>query len=224
MYFKDRVDAGKQLSKLLAKYKDKDVVVYALPRGGVVLAAEIAKFLHAPLDLILAHKIGHPYQPEYAIAAISEGGHLIGNSYELSSVGKGWLEDAKAREMEEIKRKRNLYLKGRKKISAKDKIAIIVDDGIATGLTMQVGIQELKDQHPKSIVAVVPVAPKGTANLLKTMLDDFVAIEIPDDYDFLGAVGAYYQEFYQIEDQEVIDILDKHAKELSKVKALNQDI
>jgi len=182
MIFKNRIDAGKQLCQLLTKYQHEDAVVYALPRGGVVVAVEIARFLHAPLDLIFAHKIGHPYNPEYAIAAISESGHMIGNPHELQSTGKAWLESAKEQQIQEIKRKRNLYLKGKKEIDLTNKIAFIVDDGVATGLTMQVGILELKDRHPKKIVAVVPVAPRKTADLLKGMAGEFVALEIPDDY------------------------------------------
>lgn len=204
MYFKNRRDAGKQLSLLLEKYQNQNVVVFALPRGGVTVAAEIAKFLHAPLDLIFAHKIGHPYQSEYAIAAVSESGHLVRNSHFTEEV---WLEQEKVRQLEEIKKRRKTYLKGKKEISLDDKIAIIVDDGIATGLTMLVGIKELKERHPKKIVVAVPVAPKSQANLLKTLADDFVGIEI-DDYQFLGSVGAYYDDFTQVEDEEVIAILD----------------
>lgn len=213
MYFKNRTDAGIQLSQLLNEYKDKDVVVYALPRGGVIVAAEIAKFLHAPLDLIFAHKIGHPHHSEYAIAAISEGGHLIGSSYELPFISEIWLEKEKQNQQEEIKRKRRIYLKGKKDLPLKGKIAIIVDDGIATGLTMQVGILELKDRHPDKIVVVVPVSPRSTANLIKETVDDFVGIIIDDD-KFLGSVGAYYQEFNQVEDEEVIDVLDTQFKNL----------
>ena len=212
MYFRDRRDAGRQLCQLLEKYKDKDVVVYALPRGGVVLGDEIANFLHAPLDLIFAHKIGHPYQPEYAVAATSESGHIVGNPHELHSLGQPWLEREKEWQMAEIRKKRMMYLKGKTEISLQDKIAIIVDDGIATGLTLQAGIMELRDRHPQKIVAAVPVAPKGTAELLKTMVDDFVAVEIADDSEFLGSVSAYYREFDQVEDAEVIALLDKHAK------------
>lgn len=209
MFFKDRQDAGRRLSQLLKKYKGQDVIVYALPRGGVVVAAEIAAFLNAPLDLIFAHKIGHPYQPEYAIAAVSESGQMIGPSKELLGVaGKEWLENAKESQINEIKRKREKYLKDKQVIPVKDKIAIIVDDGIATGLTMQAGIKELKNRHPKKIVVAVPVSPKSTAELIKTMVDDFVGVEI-EDYDFLGAVGAYYDQFRQVEDEEVIKILNK---------------
>lgn len=213
MFFKNRQDAGRQLSLLLKEYKNTPVVVYALPRGGVVVAAEISRFLNAPLDLIFARKIGHPYQPEYAIAAISESGHLMGSSREpLLSFGNEWLEREKANQMKEIKRRREKYLKARKEISVQNKIAILVDDGIATGLTMQVGIKELKDRHPKKIVVAVPVAPKRTASLIKEMVDDYVGIEI-DDADFLGAVGAYYEEFKQVEDEEVIEILNPECKQ-----------
>lgn len=217
MFFKNRQDAGRQLSQLLKKYKDTPVVVYALPRGGVVVAVEISRFLHAPIDLIFAHKIGHPFQPEYAVAAISEGGHMIGPAPDIvQSFGKEWLEREKANQIKEIKRKREKYLKARKEIPVENKIAILVDDGIATGLTMQVGINELKDRHPKKIVVAVPVAPKSTANLIKEMVDDFVGIEI-EDYNFLGAVGAYYEEFNQVEDEEVIEILNSEYKHQDKI-------
>ena len=208
MYFKDRRDAGRLLAQLLAKYKDEDVVVYALPRGGVVLAEEIANLLNAPLDLVLAHKIGHPHQPEYAIAAISESGNIIGNPQELQPLGDAWLETEKKLQMDEIKRKRLSYLKGKKEIPVKGKIAIIVDDGIATGLTMQAGIIELKDRHPKKIIAAVPVSPRITADMIRMMVDELVTVIIPDDSKFLGSVGAYYDKFGQVEDSEVIEILD----------------
>lgn len=208
MLFRDRQDAGRQLSQLLKEYKHTPAVVYALPRGGVAVAAEIARFLHAPIDLIFAHKIGHPYQPEYAIAAISESGHMIGPSQDLlATFGNEWMEREKANQIREIKRKRQKYLKGRKEISVENKIAILVDDGVATGLTLLAGILELQDRRPKKIIVAVPVAPKSTASLIKTMVDDFVGVEI-EDYDFLGAVGAYYNEFNQVEDEEVIEILN----------------
>lgn len=214
MYFKDRQEAGKLLAKALMKYKDEDVIIYALPRGGVVVAAEIAKSLKAPLELILAHKIGHPYQTEYAIAAVSEGGHTVGNPREVHSIDKKWFESEKNHQMNEIKRKRTLYLKGRKEIPVKDKVAILVDDGIATGLTMEAGILELKHHQPKKIVVAVPVAPKSTADLIKTQADEFIGLEVPENYHFLGAVGAYYQNFSQTEDEEVIEILENQAKAL----------
>lgn len=212
MIFRDRRDAGEQLSRLLDKYKGQSVVVYAIPRGGIAVAEPIAEALNAPIDLLLAHKIGHPYSPEYAVAAVSESGHIVGSDYELSSLGEEWLEEQKARQMEELKRKRHYYLKGEKPRSLKGKVAIIVDDGIATGLTAQVGVIELKGLHPDKIVVAVPVSPRSTARKLGSMADDFVAVEIPEENRFLGAVGAYYQEFYQVEDEEVLDTLERFRK------------
>ncbi len=212
MYFKDRRDAGRQLCELLDEYKGQEVVVYALPRGGVVLAEEIASYLKAPLDLILAHKIGHPYQPEYAIAAISENGHLVESPHGLNSVSELWLKKAQQKEIVEIKRKRQVYLADRKEISVKNKIALIVDDGIATGLTMQAGILELRERGPQQIVVVVPVSPRSTANLLLSLADDLVAVQIPDDYEYMGSVGAYYDTFPQVEDAEVIEIMAKFSQ------------
>lgn len=202
--FRNRADAGKQLIELLAPYKKDDVLVYALPRGGVVVAAEIAKALEAPLDLLFAHKIGHPYHPEYAVAAVSESGHLIESSREL--LDKRWLEQQKQIQLDEIKRKRTFYLKGKLDRPVEGKVAIIVDDGIATGLTMRVAIDELKGRHPQKIVVAIPVSPKSTAQLLRKSVDDVVGVIVDDDH-FLGAVGAYYEDFRQVEDEEVISIL-----------------
>lgn len=218
-FFKDRQDAGEQLALLLAKYKGQDVVVYAIPRGGLAVAVEIAKFLNAPLSLILAHKIGHPYQPEYALAAISESGHVVGSSHELALVDQEWLEQQKQRQITEIKRRRESYCKGQKPIVPSNKIAIIVDDGVATGLTMQAGILELRGYAPQKIIAAVPVAPRSTLELLKTMADDAVAVQSPEDYEFLGAVGAYYHDFGQVEDETAMEILWQHADFLEKVKS-----
>lgn len=205
--FKDRRDAGRYLSERLKQLKGQDCVVYGLPRGGVVVADEIAHSLNAPLDLLFAHKIGHPYHAEYAVAAVSEDGHLLESSREL--LDKRWLESQKKIQLEEIQRKRNAYLKDRSDHPVKDKIAIVVDDGIATGLTMRVAIEELKARQPQKIIVAVPVTPKSTADLLrKSGVDEVIGMEIPEG-EFLGAVGAYYRDFSQTEDAEVLNILDK---------------
>lgn len=196
--FKDRSDAGKQLAHILNQYEGQDVIVYALPRGGVVVAKEIASALHAPLDLIFARKIGHPLNPEYAIGAISESGIVCG----VESIESEWLKEQKAHQLREIKRRRLLYLRNRPSMDPKNKIAILVDDGVATGLTMEAGILELRSMHPKKIIVAVPVAPRDTFDRLKSLADEAVGIEIAND--FLGAVGAYYEEFSQVEDSEVV--------------------
>ncbi len=208
MYFKNRTEAGKLLAKALRKYKNKNVVVCALPRGGVVVGVEIARELHAPLDLIITRKIGHPHQPEYAIAATAENGHVVGVQKELESVDQEWLKEEIERQRREAKRRREKYLQGKAEIQVEGKIAILVDDGIATGLTMRVGILELKQRHPKRIVVAVPVVSKTTADLLKKEAGgEIVALDIPSDDVFLGAVGAYYDEFFPVEDEEVIAML-----------------
>lgn len=219
MYFKDRKQAGQLLARKLKKYKDKDVIIYALPRGGVVTALEIAKYLNAPLDLIITRKIGHPHEPEYAIAASAENGHIVGNSRELKSVDEKWLKQEIENQRLEAKRRRETYLQGRSEISAEGKIAILVDDGIATGLTMRAGIMELKHRHPKKIIVAVPVVPQTTAQILKKEISELVALEVPSDDTFLGAVSAYYDEFSPVEDEEVIAILkvyDKQQKQVAK--------
>src|SRR3989344_4968844 len=204
MQFKNREEAGKLLAKKLEKYKGKNIIVYALPRGGVVPALEIARFLKSPLDLIITRKIGHPHQPEYAIAAISENGHIIGLKEDMELVDKDWLKEEIKKQQEEIVRRRNMYLKGRESIDPKGKIAIIVDDGIATGLTVRAAISQLKQLKPKKIIIAVAVVPKATAAVLKKDVDEIIALTMPSEDEFLGAVGAYYQDFSQVEDKDVI--------------------
>lgn len=205
VHFKDRAEAGQKLAEKLEKYRDKEAVIYALPRGGVVLGYEIAKRLNAPLDLIITRKIGHPNNPEYAICAIAEDGHKLCNEEERSHIDSRWFDEKAKDEQEEAKRRRELYLQGKSE-SVKGKIAIIVDDGVATGLTLRLAIKELKHKQPKRIVVAVPVAPKEIASELEKEVDEFVALDIPKFY--LGAVGAYYENFSQVKDEEVIQLLE----------------
>lgn len=205
--FKNRKEAGKSLSQKLLNYHSKETAVLALPRGGVVVADEVAKALNAPLDLVIAQKIGHPLSPEYAIAAISKEGHMIGNERELSSVSPHWLEKEKSIKQAEAQRRYSIYLAGRKPIPLKGKIAIIVDDGIATGLTMRLAIEEVKKQNPKVVVVAVPVASQEIAEEIRLLVDDFIGVFVVQE---LGAVGAFYDEFKQVSDEEVIAILSKY--------------
>lgn len=232
MVFKDRIEAGQVLAEKLAQYKskpstfkevvdsykkintkkvlDEKVVVYGMPRGGVITAFEIVKYLHAPLDLVITRKIGHPASPEYAIAAVAENGHIVIESSEIRNIDKDWFEDEIERQRKEVTRRRELYLQGREMISPKGKVAILVDDGVATGLTLRVGIAELKHHKPAKIVVAVPVVVRSTADILEKEADELVALEIPSDHEFLGAVGAYYEHFPQVEDKEVIEALKSH--------------
>jgi len=206
MRFKNRADAGKKLAEALEKFKEKDIVVLALPRGGVVLGYEIAKYLGAPLDLVITRKIGHPRNPEYAICAIAEDGHVLCNERERRAVDEDWFEKESKREQEEAKRRRKLYLGG-KKANIKDKTVVIVDDGVATGLTLRLAILEAKHEESKKIIVAVPVAPRDTAEEIKKTVDEFIALDTPTLYS--GAVGAYYDEFDQVSDGEVVKLLDE---------------
>lgn len=205
MRFKNRLEAGKKLAEALAKYKGAELVVYALPRGGVVLGREIAQELGAPLDLIITRKIGHPLQSEYAVCAVAEDGDLICNEAERPLLNEQWLRGEIEREREEARRRREIYLRNRRPVSAKNKTAIVVDDGIATGLTMQLAIREVKHNEPERIVLAVPVIPAEIAKKFKKEVDEVVTLDTPELY--LGAVGAYYDEFPQVEDEEVIKLL-----------------
>lgn len=204
--FADRKHAGKQLAAALQKYQGQDIVVYALPRGGVVCGIEVAEALGAPLDLLIGRKIGHPNNEEYAIGAVAEDGCSIMNEGEAAAVNKDWLARAMEEEKKEAKRRRETYLGARAPVPVAGKTAIIVDDGLATGLTMRLAIKELQHRRPARIVVAVPVAPQDTADAIAKEVNEVVALESAPG--FLGAIGAYYQEFPQVEDSEVIRHID----------------
>jgi predicted phosphoribosyltransferase len=207
MIYRDRAHAGELLAQKLKKFQNSNAVVYALPRGGVVLGAEIAAELNLPLDLVVSRKIGHPASPEYAIGAITENGETVLNESETEDLDQEWLNRTIDNQLKEAKRRRKLYTEDRMMIPAKGKIAILVDDGIATGFTMKAAIQDIKKQEPASIVIAVPVSPEAAAQHFAKFVDEFVALEIPKYY--AGAVGAYYLDFPQLSDEDVIQILSK---------------
>jgi putative phosphoribosyl transferase len=203
MFFNDRSHAGRLLAEALMKYSGKDTVVYALPRGGVVLGYEVSKMLGCPLDLVVTRKIGHPNNPEYAICAVSENAPPICNQLEISRLTEGWLDFQVSKQKGEIKRRKKTYPSPN--ISPKGKTAIIIDDGIATGLTIKSAIEEIKSQKPKLLIVAVPVSPKDTAEEISSNVDHLVCLDIQEYY--LGAVGAYYADFSQVTDSEVVELL-----------------
>ena len=209
MIFKDRTEAGKKLAEKLIDLKEKETVLYALPRGGVIVGAAIAQKLKIPLDIIVACKIGHPLQPEFGIAAVSESGHLISNEEMVATVDQEWFRDEVARQQERARKEREKFTRSQKMIPAQNRTAILVDDGVATGLTLMAAIEELKDQKPAKIIVAVPVIPPDTARKIEEIIDQLVALEIPTH--FAGAVGAYYESFPQVSDEEVIKLLKNGA-------------
>lgn len=206
MKFSDRQEAGVKLAAALAKFKGEDLVVLSLPRGGVVLGVEVARALGQPHDLAIVRKIGAPENPEYAICVTDESGAgVICNEAEKAQLDPAWLEDAIAKEQAEAKRRREKYLTGRKPLDLTGKIVILVDDGIATGLTMRGAIRLVKTKKPAKIVVAIPVTPRDTAKILRKEADELVALHEPTEY--LGSVGAYFINFPQTEDEEVIELM-----------------
>ena len=210
MILKDRKEAGEKLAEKLKELKNTQAIVYALPRGGVVLGDIIAEKLGLPLDLVITRKIGHQFDPEYAIGAVAEDGHKFCNEKEEREADPKWLAEEFKKEQKEARRRRTVYLNNRPLLPPKGKIAIMVDDGIATGLTMRLAIQEIKHEQPERIIVAVPIVPLLSATDIKKEADELITLEI--DKNYLGAVGAYYTHFPQVEDEEVIKIMSKYLK------------
>ena len=203
--FEDRKEAGLTLARMLAGYRGKNAVIYALPRGGVVLGFEIAKALHLSLDLVIARKIGHPKNSEYAVCAVTEEGEPFCEESERTKLDPRWMEAEIQKERKEAKRRRITYLGNKEHISAKDKIAVVVDDGVATGLTLRAALRAIRAERPAKLVVAVPVAPHDMVEVLGREADKVVVVK--DELNYLGAVGAYYLDFPQVSDQEVIELL-----------------
>lgn len=205
MRFEDRTHAGRLLADALLDRAGGDVVVLALPRGGVVVGVEVARALSAPLDLVIPRKVGHPDFPEYGIAAVAEAGEVVANAVETARVDPAWFERAVAEERAEAARRRATYLGGRPAMDLTDKTAIVVDDGIATGLTMQAAVRDVRQRGAARVVVAVPVAPADAVAALRASVDEVVTLLAPEAYE--GAVGAYYRTFGQVGDDEVVRCL-----------------
>jgi predicted phosphoribosyltransferase len=206
MSYINRQDAGKRLAQVLRRFKSKDAVVLALPRGGIVLGAEVAKELNAPLGLVLVRKIGHPSYAEYAIGAMAEGEKPVYNENEVATIDKQWLKAAEASAQKLIEHRKRLYFgEDLKPPEITNKIALIVDDGIATGLTMEAAVRAVRNKHAKRIIVAVPVASHESIDSLENLADEVIVLDKPET--FLGAVGAHYQEFDQVDDEEVLALL-----------------
>ncbi|HVY36083.1 MAG TPA: phosphoribosyltransferase family protein [Candidatus Paceibacterota bacterium] len=205
--FKNRHEAGILLAEKLQKYRGGDAVVLALPRGGVVVGRAVADALSLPLDIIATRKIGHPSNPEYAIGAVDAHGLSVFNEAEVASVDARWLKEETEKQMKEAKRRTSVYRKGKNPTALAGKIVIIVDDGIATGFTVRLATKVAQKEHAKKIIVAVPVAPLEAVDEIKQEgADEVILLEPPED--FFGAVGAHYQEFEQVEDQEVINLMN----------------
>lgn len=209
--FTNRNDAGKRLAEKLAQYRATGSVVLALPRGGVVIGYEIAKALKLPLDIVVVRKVGYPNNPEYAVCAVDEKGARLCNEEESAMIEPAWLAEETLRQKQEAQRRVNLYRGKRKPSDIAGKTAIIVDDGIATGLSIRLAARAVKTQNPKLLVIAVPVAPPdAVCELQAEGADEVIVFEPPEE--FLGAVGAHYLEFRQVGDDEVVKLLKSSSQ------------
>ena len=207
MIYKDRKDAGKQLAEQLAHYRDKtDVIVLGLPRGGVTVAREIAGTLNCPLDILIVRKIGFPGRPELAVGAVSETGTVVFNEDIVSvyGVNSEYLERETARQKEEIARRIDLYRKGKGIPFLAGKTVILVDDGVATGATIKAAISTLTEERIERLVVALPVASQDAEQEIAIMVDELICLQAPAGF---MAVGNYYHDFTQVEDEDVLAML-----------------
>jgi putative phosphoribosyl transferase len=214
--FADRKTAGRQLSQRLQYLRHEEPVVLALPRGGVPVGFEIAEGLDAPLDIVLVRKIGVPWQPELALGAVVDGAdpHVVINdslAAELA-IDESYIKSETARQLEEIERRRKLYLGDRPPVPLAGRTVIVVDDGIATGSTVRTALRAIRNAGAGKIVLAVPVAPRDALDELRGEVDEIICLSTPSPFI---AVGAHYAEFAQLADADVILLLEERHKRMA---------
>ncbi len=213
MIYNDRSDAGNKLAVELEKYQgDSQAIVVAIPRGGVEIAFYICRKLNLPMEITITKKIGAPFNSELAIGAISEKETIVLNDSLIESLGISdeYIENEKEKQKKEIEKRLSLYRKGKPSFDFRNKKIIIVDDGIATGATIKAVIKFFKKSNVSKITVAVPVASHESIKEIKNICDEIICPLIPN---FFNAVGAFYQNFNQVTDKEVIDFIDNLKKE-----------
>jgi putative phosphoribosyl transferase len=214
--FPDRTAAGHELAAALGEFRGRrDLIVLGLPRGGVPVAYEVAKAVDAPLDVYLVRKLGVPGREELALGAIASGGVRVLNERLVreAGVGAARLESITARESQELLRRERAYRGGRPRPEIEGRIAILVDDGLATGATMRAAVVALRSQRPSAIVAAVPVGPTETCAMLESRVDRLACLATPRPF---RAVGAWYRDFDPLSDRQVGDLLGRRIAELEE--------
>jgi putative phosphoribosyl transferase len=203
MVFENRNDAAQKLIPYLEKFKDKEAILLAIPRGGIAIAFPVAKSCHLKLDLLMTKKIGHPKHEEFAVGAVNLEDHVVDN---WPDVSMAYADSEINKIRQSLKERYKLFMGNREPLSLENKIVIIVDDGIATGHTILSAIKMLRKQNPEKIVVAVPVAPLDTAKKIRQHVDEFICLYTPPDFH---GVGQYYTDFTQVSDEEVIAFITK---------------
>lgn len=212
--FLNRSEAGHQLAENLKSYQAEKPIILALPRGGVPIGYEVARILKAPLYAFVVRKVGTPWNPELGIGAVAPGVQIL-DQESLNALGLRAedLEDIIEQEQQEVERRQNLYRQDEDFPNVSGKTVILVDDGIATGVTTRAAIQAIKHLKPSKLVLAVPVGPPQTVDRLSKLVDDLICLETPEDF---YAVSAFYLSFPQVSDGEVISLLKKSKEERKK--------
>ena len=209
LIFRNRDEAGKKLAGALLQFKGEDVVVLGIPRGGVVVANEVARALGAPLDVVVTRKIEAPGQPEYGLGAVTQEGDVVLDSYAAESVGAdpAYLEDQIRRKRQEVKERMERLRGDAPYPDLEGKVVLIVDDGIATGSSVEAAVVSIKRRRPKAVVVAAPVAPPDVVKNLSGKGVKVVCLQTPG---LFFAIGEFYQDFTQVEDEKVKRILDEN--------------
>ena len=210
--FKDRRDAGRRLAGKLSRFKDERPVIFALPRGGVPVGYEISRSLGAPLDVFVSRKLGAPGQPEFGIGAVATGGVRVLNEEAIRRLGipDDYVEYITAQETAEVERRLRYFRGERPEPDVVGRTAILVDDGLATGVTARAAVEALRLRRPERLVFAAPVCAAQTAELFRPEVDELVCLESPSD---LGAIGFWYRNFEQTSDEEVVELLERARSE-----------
>jgi len=214
--FSNRAEAGRQLAEKLDKYAGhKDVIVLGLPRGGVPVAYEVAKRLRAPLDVFIVRKLGVPGFEELAAGAIASGGVRVLNEEVMRAIpyADEAIEAVTVRETAELERREQIYREGRPSPELRDRVVILVDDGLATGATMRAAVKALRQRGAAKIVVAVPVGPPDTCREIEQEADETICLSTPP---FFQAVGQYYEDFSQTSDEDVRELLSQAAQDISE--------
>lgn len=209
--FHDRLDAGRRLAQALAAYQGRKPLVLAIPRGAVAMGAEIAERLGGELDVVLVKKLHAPGSPEFAVGAIDESGWTFVAGYAAQAgANESYLKRERAEELELLRKRRAQYTPARPPADPAGRIAIVVDDGIATGASMIAALHSVRARKPERLVCAVPVAPPESLAQIRPYADEVVCLETPEDF---MAVGQFYRHFDQVEDDEVVALLARHGRQ-----------
>ncbi|MGM9987970.1 MAG: phosphoribosyltransferase [Bacillaceae bacterium] len=213
MFFETREEAGELLAAKLEPFKDEDILILVVPRGGMPVAYPCIKKLNCPYDFLIPRKIGAPLQPEFAIGAVAmDGTYMVNEQYvQMFGVSPQYIQREVGKELAEMKERMRKYRGNDEPLQTENKTVIIIDDGIATGYTLMAGIKSLQKHNPKKIILAIPVGPPDTVEIFKQEIDGVICLYSPEEF---GAVGAHYRDFHQVSDEELHIYIDKLKENL----------